>query len=305
MSPALEQQQPTLATGAKISKIIDEIVDEIVNDDDDDTQPATTGQPTVDQVEQSEEQRTEEPPPTEEMPSTEVESFDIVTEENYASMLGAKVSVKWNGNDQYKGVIDDIRAESPGADGYKVHVSYEDGEKQWESVDNGTVKILQRPAVITVLPAMSSSSAENLITPLNFTDHLGSKVKVRWSETDEYEGVIDDLRVSKDCLQVHVTYDDGEKQWEPVDKNGKVTYIIDDIPLLRAGPSTACTNQPRAADHNPAAEIPNRLRTRCDRQPGRYYYRRSCCCRGSSRPGTRNDGRGGHGNCVVHPNNVA
>ena len=204
--------------------------------------------------------------------------------------------------------IDDApaeRAESPGADGYKVHVSYEDGEKQWESVDTGTVKILQRPAVITVLPAMSSSSAENLITPLNFTDHLGSKVKVRWSETDEYEGVIDDLRVSKDCLQVHVTYDDGEKQWEPVDKNGKVTYIIDDIPLLRAGPSTACTNQPRAADHNPAAEIPNRLRTRCDRQPGRCYYRRSCCCRGSSRPGTRNDGRDGHGNCVVHPNSVA
>ena len=102
------------------------------------------------------------------------------------------------------------------------------------AVHNGKVKILQRPAVITVLPAMSSSSAENLITPLNFTDHLGSKVKVRWSETDEYEGVIDDLRVSKDCLQVHVTYDDGEKQWEPVDKNGKVTYIIDDIPLLRA-----------------------------------------------------------------------
>ena len=66
------------------------------------------------------------------------------------------------------------------------------------------------------------------LTAANFRSMLGAKVRVQWSVSEAYDGVIDDLGQRGSVVEerVHVAYEDGDSHWEPVpDDDGKITIL--------------------------------------------------------------------------------
>ena len=57
----------------------------------------------------------------------------IVNMDNVSTMLNSRVTVQWNEQEEYSGVLQEV-------DGDTAHVKYDDGTDQWEDINMGTVR---------------------------------------------------------------------------------------------------------------------------------------------------------------------